>query len=41
MTRKDRVRNDEVRKTLGQEAVMDIVKEKQRKWKDEVEKMAG
>ena len=41
VTRKDRVRNDEVRKTLGQEAVMDIVKEKQRKWKDEVEKMAG
>ena len=31
VTRKDRVRNEEVRKTLGQEAVMDIVKEKQKK----------
>ena len=37
VTRKDRVRNEEVRKALGQEAVMDIVKEKQRKWKDKVE----
>ena len=36
VTRKDRVRNEEVRKTLGQEVVMDIVKEKQRKWKDKV-----
>ena len=33
VTRKDRVRNEEVRKILGQEAVMNIVKEKQRKWK--------
>ena len=40
MTRKDRVRNEEVRKTLGQEVVMDIVKEKQRKWKDKVEAMS-
>ena len=28
VSRKDRVRNEEVRKTLGQEAVMNIVKEK-------------
>ena len=35
VTRKDRVRRDEVRKALGQEAVMDIVKEKQRRWKYE------
>ena len=35
--RKDRVRNKEMRKALGQKAVMDIVKEKQRKWKDKVE----
>ena len=40
VTRKDRVRNEEVRKALGQEAVMDIVKEKQRKWKDKVEAMS-
>ena len=40
VTRKDRVRNEEVRKTLGQEVVMDIVKEKHRKWKDEVEAMS-
>ena len=29
----DRIRNEEVRKALGQEAVMNIVKERQRKWK--------
>ena len=40
MTRKDRVRNEEVKKTLGQEAVINIVKEKQRKWKDTVEAMS-
>ena len=40
VTRKDRVRNEEVKKTLGQEAVMDIVKEKQRKLKDTVEAMS-
>ena len=37
MTRKDRVRNEKVRKALEQEAVMGRVKEKQRKWKDKVE----
>ena len=40
VSRKDRVRNEEVRKTLGQEAVMNIVKEKQRRWKDKVEAMS-
>ena len=40
VTRKDRVRNEEVKKTLGQEAVINIVKEKQRKWKDKVEAMS-
>ena len=40
VTRKDRVRNEEARKALGQEAVMDIAKEKQRKWKDKVEAMS-
>ena len=40
VTRKDRVRNEEVRKTLGQEAVMNIVKEKQRKCRDKVEAMS-
>ena len=43
VTRKNRVRNEEVRKALGQEAVIDIVKEKQRKWKQwwfEVEAMS-
>ena len=40
VTRKDRVRNEEVKKTLGQEAVMDIVNKKQRKWKDKVEAMS-
>jgi len=40
VTRKDRVQNEEVKKTLGQEAVMDIVNKKQRKWKDKVEAMS-
>ena len=40
VSRKDRVRNEEVRKTHGQKAVMNIVKEKQRKWKDKVEAMS-
>ena len=40
VTRKDRVRNEEARKALGQEAVMDIAKEKQRKWKDKVEALS-
>ena len=39
-TRKNRVRSDEVRKALEQEAVMDIVKEKQRKCKVKVEGMS-
>ena len=40
VTRMDRVRNVEVRKALGQEAVMDIVKEKQKKWKEKLEEMS-
>ena len=36
----DRVRNKEVRKALGKEAMMDMVKEKQRKWKTKLEKMS-
>ncbi len=39
-TRKNRVRNDEERKALGREAVMDIAKEKQRRWKVKVEAMS-
>ena len=37
----DRVRNEAVRRSLGQEAVLDIVKEKQRRWKVKVEEMDG
>ena len=33
-TRLDRVRNVDVRRALGQVAVMDTVKEKQRRWKE-------
>ena len=40
VTRMDRVRNVEVRKALGQEGVMDIVKEKQKKWKEKLEEMS-
>ena len=41
VTRMDRVRNEAVRRSLGQEAVLDIVKEKQRRWKVKVEEMDG
>ena len=33
LARMDRVRDEEVREVLGQEAVIEMVKEKQRKWK--------
>ena len=33
LPRMDSVRNEEVREALGQEAVIEMVKEKQRKWK--------
>ena len=35
------MRNEDVRRSLGQEAVMDIVKKKQRRWKAKMEKMNG
>ena len=41
MPRMDRVRNEAVRRSLGQEAVLDIVKEKQRRWKVKVEEIDG
>ena len=37
MTRIDRVRNEGVREALGQEAVIEMVKEKQRKLKAKLE----
>ena len=40
VTRLDRVRNEEVREALGQEAVLEVVKEKQRKWKAKLEQMS-
>ena len=39
LTRMNRVRNEEVREALGQEAVIEMVKEKQRKWKAKLERM--
>ncbi len=33
------MRNEDVRRSLGQEAVMDIVKKKQRRWKAKMEEM--
>ena len=41
MTRLDRVRNEDVRRSLGQEAVMDIMKKKQRRWKVKMEEGNG
>ena len=41
VTRMDWVRNEAVRRSLGQEAVLDIVEEKQRRWKVKVEEMDG
>ena len=37
----DKVRNEDVRRSLGQEAVMGMVKKKQRKWKVIMEEMNG
>ena len=39
VSRLDRVRNEDVRRSLGQEAVVDMVKEKQRRWKVKMEEM--
>ena len=39
VTRLDRVRNDDVRRSLGQETVANMVKEKQRRWKVRMEEM--
>ena len=39
VTRLDKVRNEDVKRSLGQEAVMDIVKKKQRRWKAKMEEM--
>ena len=42
MTRLDRVRNEDVRRSLEQEAVMDIMKKKkQRMWKVRMEERNG
>ena len=41
MTRLDRVRNEDVRRSLGQEVVMDIVRKKQKRCKVIMEKMNG
>ena len=41
VTRLDRVRNEDVRRSLGQEAVVNMVKEKQRRWKVRMEEMNG
>ncbi len=41
VTRLDKVGNEDVKRSLGQEAVMDNVKKKQRRWKSKMEKMSG
>ena len=41
VNRLDRVRNEDVRRSLGQEAVMDNVKKRQRRWKVRIEEMNG
>ena len=40
VTRMNRVRNVEVSEALGQEAVIEIVKEKQRNWMPKLEQMS-
>ena len=40
VTRMHRIRNVEVREALGQKAVIEIVKEKQRNWKAKLEQMS-
>ena len=41
MTRLDRVRKEDGRRSLRQEVVIDIVKKKQRRWKVRMEEMNG
>ena len=41
VTRLDKVRNEDVRRSIGQEAVMGMVKKKQRRWKTKMEEMNG
>ena len=37
----DRVRNEDIRKSLGQVAVVDMVKDRQMRWKEKLEEMDG
>ena len=39
VTRLDMVKNEDVRRSLGQEAVVNMMKEKQRRWKVRMEEM--
>ena len=39
MTRLDLVRNEEIRQRLNQEAVVDTLRRRQRKWKERLESM--
>ena len=39
MTRVDRVRNEDVRRALRQDAVLDVVKTKQKVWRENLEQM--
>ena len=39
MTRLDRVRNEDIRRALRQDAVLDVVKAKQIAWREKLEQM--
>ena len=41
MSRVDRVRNEDIRDPLGQVAVVDMMKDKQLRWKEKLEEMDG
>ena len=41
VSRRDRVRNVDIRESLSQEAVVDMMKERQRRWKEKLEGMDG
>ena len=41
VTRLDRMRNEDIRESLGEVAVADMIKERQNKWKEKLEGLNG
>ena len=41
VSRLDRMRNEDIRQSLGQVAVLDMMKDRQMRWKEKLERMDG